>query len=232
MTVHAGEGLILSETPKRRRRNWGWRFARLTILAGLAAAASAAVTGFLLFANEVADLRPPAAHQRADAIIALTGGAARINDAVELLSQGRARRLLITGVHPDTTTATLARFSPGQDELFDCCVDLGYEALNTVGNAKEARDWARRQGFRSLIIVTSSYHLPRSLYELRREMPEARLIPYPVVTDPAAMDRWWRRADVSRLLLGEYAKFLMSIARLRWRPATTWDAGLAATGLP
>jgi len=177
--------------------------------------------GFVHFVLNVADLENPdtarpAATERADAIVALTGGADRINDAIELLNEGRARRLLISGVHSSTTRAALAGMVvPERGPLFDCCVDLGHQALTTVGNAKEARDWARANGFTSLIVVTSSYHLPRSLNEIGREMPEVRLIPYPVVTARVQVEDWWHNPGTTRLLLAEYAKYLMSMARLR-----------------
>jgi len=171
--------------------------------------------GFVHFAVGIADLREPQPAAPADAIVALTGGADRITDAVELLYEGRARRLLISGVHPSTTRATLAAMVPDREDLFDCCVDLGHEALTTVGNAKEARNWARINGFSSLIVVTSSYHLPRSLNEIGRELPEATLIPYPVFTERVHLQKWWRSPGTTRLLLAEYTKYLMSMARLR-----------------
>lgn len=182
--------------------------------------------GLFQFADSVRQYSTGPAAGRADAIVVLTGGAARISDAVDLLEEGHGARLLITGVHPDNTPNTLARFAPGREALFTCCVDLGYMALNTVGNAKEARNWARDRGYRSLIVVTSDYHLPRSLNELRREMPEAILIPHPVAAERLSVETWWRDPRTARLLLSEYAKYLMSLARLRWRPATTLDAGI------
>jgi uncharacterized SAM-binding protein YcdF (DUF218 family) len=190
--------------------------------------------GFVHFVLNVADLENPettesAATERADAIVALTGGADRINDAIELLHEGRAGRLLISGVHPSTTREALAGMAPERNRLFDCCVDLGHEALTTIGNAKEARDWARFNGFTSLIVVTSSYHLPRSLNEIGREMPEVRLIPYPVVTERVQVEDWWHNPGTTRLLLAEYAKYLMSMARLRLGgPDTSAEAAHAA----
>jgi uncharacterized SAM-binding protein YcdF (DUF218 family) len=171
--------------------------------------------GFVHFVLNVAAMEKPRAAESADAIVALTGGAERITDAIELLNEGRAHRLLISGVHPSTSREMLAAITPGRTELFDCCVDLGHAALTTVGNAKETRDWARRHGFTSLIVVTSSYHLPRSLNEISREMPDVRLIPYPVVTEQVQIEDWWHSPGTTRLLLSEYAKYLMSMARLR-----------------
>src|SRR5918994_4652147 len=103
---------------------------------------------------------------RADGIVALTGGAQRIGDAIDLLAKGYGRRLLITGVNERTSRQEIARLNPGQRRFFDCCVDLDYRARNTIGNAIETRRWAERNRFRSLIIVTSAYHMPRTMVEL------------------------------------------------------------------
>ncbi len=98
-------------------------------------------------------------------------------------------------------------------EMFDCCVDIGYEAQDTPGNADETMHWAADQRFSKLIIVTSSYHMPRSLTELGRVMPDVKLVPYPVVTQGFRKDRWWRDFGTARILLSEYVKFLPSAAR-------------------
>lgn len=211
------------------RRHGGRRIASVAIGGLLIGAVIAFTIGFVHFVLNVGAIETPRAAERADAIVALTGGADRITYAIQLLGEGRARRLLISGVHPSTSRETLASITPGRAQLFDCCVDLGHAALNTVGNAKEARDWARYNGFTSLIVVTSSYHLPRSLNEISREMPEARLIPYPVVTDQMKVGDWWHNPGTTRLLLAEYVKYLMSMARLRLGgPDTSLEAVRAA----
>lgn len=210
--------------PRRRRR---------MLLVGLGGVAISALIafaiGFAHFVHTVATLEKPDMSQTADAIVVLTGGSERINDAVTLLDQGRAERLLISGVHPGTSRETLADMTTGSGALFACCVDLGHAAMNTVGNAKEARNWARGNGFESLIVVTSSYHLPRSLNEIRRAMPEANLIPYPVIAHRVALDDWWKNPGTTRLMLAEYTKYLMSIIKLRVSgPAISYETAQAA----
>src|SRR5262249_8869490 len=78
---------------------------------------------------------------RADGIVVLTGGSSRVADAIELLSEGRGRRLLITGVHRATTSAEIKRLAPSYGPMIACCVDLDHSALNTVGNAVETKRW-------------------------------------------------------------------------------------------
>jgi uncharacterized SAM-binding protein YcdF (DUF218 family) len=151
----------------------------------------------------------------ADAIVALTGGAQRIGDAIDLLAKGYARRLLITGVNERTSRQEIARLNPGQRRLFDCCVDLDYRARNTLGNAVETRRWMEGNRFSSLIVVTSNYHMPRTLLELDHALPQVRKIPYAVVASSADMQGWWRSPTTMKLLAYEYAKFLTMWARTR-----------------
>ncbi|WP_315855223.1 YdcF family protein [Chenggangzhangella methanolivorans] len=126
--------------------------------------------------------------------------------------------MLISGVHPETTERELARAQPDYAAFARCCVDLGRRALNTAGNAVETRRWAVGHGFRSLIVVTSGYHMPRTMMELAREMPNVELIPYAVVTDRLKGEHWWRDLDTARLLAGEYVKYVAALVRVRLAP--------------
>jgi uncharacterized SAM-binding protein YcdF (DUF218 family) len=150
----------------------------------------------------------PAQTPRTDAIVVLTGGAQRVGDAIGLLEAERGRRLLISGVNEKTGRQELAKLNPAGRDLLSCCVDLDYRARNTIGNAIEARRWVRQHGFRSLLVVTSNYHMPRTLAELAHAMPEVRLVAHPVVTEHVDVSGWWNRWPVVRMLSAEYAKYL------------------------
>jgi uncharacterized SAM-binding protein YcdF (DUF218 family) len=154
--------------------------------------------------------------RNADGIVVLTGGTSRVSDALELLAAGHGKRLLITGVNPGTTTGEIAHQVVDYDRLLACCVDLDYSALNTLGNAVQARRWAMARGFHSLVVVTSSYHMPRALAELSHQLPEADLIPYPVVSDRLRLEPWWSNGTTTRLVLSEYIKFLAAKVRMRF----------------
>lgn len=160
----------------------------------------------------------------ADGIVVLTGGTSRITDALELLRSHRGRRLLITGVFPGTTTADIAREVPSYHQLLACCVDLDYSAINTLGNAVQARRWTRDQGFRSLIVVTSAYHMPRALAELGHQIPDVALIPYPVLSDRLRTEPWWSSGDTTRLVLSEYLKYLFAEVRMRFDSVAAEDS--------
>lgn len=184
----------------------------LVLLAGLGGVAAAA--GFIAFTAQIA-AREPVAVKSADAIVVLTGGPSRIVDAVGLLAEGRGRRLLITGVNPSTSTEEMRRALPDGEHLLGCCIDLGHKALNTRGNALEAAEWARDRRFRSLVVVTSSWHMPRAMMELGRALPEVELVAYPVVTTRTQPERWWSDPGTLKLLAKEYVKFIMATVKIR-----------------
>ncbi len=163
--------------------------------------------------------------QNADGIVVLTGGTSRINDALELLSTGRGKRLLITGVNPGTTTGDIAHQTGNYQRLLACCVDLDYSALNTLGNAIQSRIWANSHNFRSLIVVTSAYHMPRALAELGHQLPDDTLIPYPVVSDRLRIEPWWSNSDTTKLVISEYLKYLFAKVRMRFDTADAGDNG-------
>jgi len=167
--------------------------------------------------------------RNADGIVVLTGGTARVSDALDLIAAGRGKRLLITGVNPGTTTADIAREVANYNRILTCCVDLDYSALNTVGNAVQTRRWALDHSFRSLIIVTSAYHMPRALAEVSHQLPEATLIPYPVVSDRLRIEPWWSNGATTRLVLSEYLKFLYAKVRMQFETPVAGIAADAAT---
>ena len=172
--------------------------------------------------------RQVALDSNADGIVVLTGGTSRISDALDLLASGRGKRLLITGVNAGTTTGDIAREVVNYNTLLSCCVDLDYSALNTYGNAVQARRWAVAHGFQSLIVVTSAYHMPRALAELAHQLPDARLIPFPVVSDRLRIEPWWSSGDTTRLVLSEYLKYLAAKVRMRFYSFDTSELAAAA----
>ncbi|HEY8382154.1 MAG TPA: YdcF family protein [Microvirga sp.] len=181
----------------------------LTVMSGIAAFA-----GFLLFVYSLDRVeRRPAA--RTDGIVALTGGSQRIGDAIDLLAQGYANRLLISGVNERTSREEIERLNPGQRRLFECCVDLDYRARNTIGNAIETRRWTERNRFRSVIVVTSAYHMPRTLVELDHALPDLRKVPYPVVSPAVDPNDWWHNPATARILVSEYLKLILVWVRTR-----------------
>ena len=147
---------------------------------GLAAILVLAViwaAGLLAFADRIARLTPPDEPAAVDGIVALTGGSdLRLEAATDLLENGKGHRLLVSGVNRQATRSDLWGVTGAAKPLFDCCVDLDFDAADTIGNAREAARWARAMGYRSLILVTADYHTPRAALELKAVMPEARKV--------------------------------------------------------
>ncbi|KAA3516936.1 YdcF family protein [Agrobacterium vitis] len=196
--------LFHRQAPLRRLLRYGG-YAILLLMACL-------VAGFLHFADDVTAMMPPA-EPKADAIVVLTGGYQRIDQAVDLLRKGSGRRLLISGVHPSTSPATIRKMTQSSPDLFACCVDMGYRAIDTIGNANETAQWIHDKGFSSVLVVTSNYHMRRSLMELRRTDHETQFIPYPVVTADLRTRAWYADPNALRTLLSEYAKILIAYTR-------------------
>ena len=183
-------------------------------LAMLGLAVVAVVGGFVVFLSQLRDTEAPP-ERKADGIVVLTGGASRVSDAMELLAGGYGKRLLISGVHPSSAASDISRTLPECRSYFNCCVDLDRSAVNTRSNAAETRRWVHEHGFKSLIVVTSNYHMPRTLTELDHALPGALKLPYPVVTGSVVPEGWWRKPRTFRLLAAEYVKFVLVLLRIR-----------------
>ena len=154
--------------------------------------------GFALFAVTLGE-PAPADTPRVDAIVAITGGKGRIEHAAVLLAEGRARRLLIAGADPSVRKADLVARLRAPKRLFDCCVDLGSESVDTRSNAEEAKRWIERHRYRSVRLVTSDWHMRRARYEFNRQLgADIEIIPDAVRTEPNFMT-----------LFAEYNKYLL-----------------------
>jgi uncharacterized SAM-binding protein YcdF (DUF218 family) len=158
-------------------------------------------------------METPARTTKADAIIVLTGGQSRLEAALGLLKEGKADRLLISGVHPATGRNALRAATGSDTDLFSCCVDIDREALDTVGNAQESAKWLSEHRFGTVILVTNNYHMPRSLLEMHRLAGSVQFIPYPVVNTRLDHGRWMGEPAALRVLVTEYVKYLAAIAR-------------------
>jgi len=185
----------------------------LWLVALVVAAGLAYGGGFGVYGIHVGGLRQPAEIGTADGIVVLTGGRQRIAAAVDLLKGGKGRRLLISGVNPVTDRADLLAASGADPALFACCVDIDRAALDTIGNAEETAKWLNDHDYGSAIVVTSNYHIPRSLLEMHRTVEGVRLIPYPVVNTDYGRFGWIGDGDAMRVLFTEYTKFVGALVR-------------------
>jgi uncharacterized SAM-binding protein YcdF (DUF218 family) len=178
----------------------------MKVLEIIAALTAIYVASFLTFVATLPSR--PDAPLKADGIVALTGGGARLDTAVALLEGGTGKRLLISGVNKASSRDEV-RHVFGGGKRFDCCADIGYSAEDTYGNAEEASAWTAKHHYKSLIVVTASYHMPRSLRLFHALMPRVRLIAYPVEPVAADMAKWWH-PGMLHLLHNEYLKYVAS----------------------
>jgi uncharacterized SAM-binding protein YcdF (DUF218 family) len=149
---------------------------------------------------------------QADAIVVLTGGKGRLEEGFRLLAAQAAPRLFISGVGDEVGLADLFQPLPGElraqvRKVSPAAISLGHRARNTIGNAEETREWLEGKPVRSILLVTSNYHMPRSINEFAEVLPQLSVIPAPVFSDefPA---RWWEASGSRELALSEYHKFL------------------------
>ena len=172
--------------------------------------------GLFAFANRVQQSTPLPEPLPAEGIVVLTGANSneRIRAAVNLLAERLGKRVLVSGVNRDVTREELRSASKTVRRLYDCCVDLGFTAADTVGNARETAEWARAMRYESLIVVTSDYHMPRAMLELRAVLrPPISLQTYAVATPALKVRGWWRSPRAARLLVVEYCKYLAILGR-------------------
>jgi uncharacterized SAM-binding protein YcdF (DUF218 family) len=194
--------------PSMLLRGIGWATVVVCVIIALAFA-----LGFLWFTSRVPSSEITLSG-RTDGIVVLTGDSSRISEAIELLAERRGQRLLISGANRGTTAAEISRLNPDFARWIQCCVDFD-RSLNTLGNALETRRWAERRRFRSLTVVTSDYHMPRAMAEIAHQLPNTRLVAFPVMSERLRAEHWWASGPAMRLLLTEYVKYIVAQARMR-----------------
>jgi uncharacterized SAM-binding protein YcdF (DUF218 family) len=151
--------------------------------------------------------------QTTDAIVVLTGGSLRVEGGLHLLAEGKAKKLFISGVYRGVDVTELLRISRQSPDSVACCVVLGHAADNTLGNARETAQWMEGEGYHSLRLVTASYHMPRSMLEFTRAMPDIAIVPNPVFPEFIQDTPWWQSRRSASLIASEYSKYLAAMVR-------------------
>ena len=193
---------------RRRMRSWFWWRALPVLLLAIGIAYAIGLVGFArAIPREVED-----PDSTTDAIVVLTGGSLRLTAGFHLFTEHRAPLLFVSGVNREVEAASLPALVGADKEALACCVTLGHAAGDTIGNAEETAAWAAEHQIHSIRLVTAAYHMPRSLLEFHRLMPDVTILPHPVFPTGFDRDRWWSAASIS-LVAGEYTKYLG--ARLR-----------------
>lgn len=190
------------------------RIVRLLRYAAVAAAALAVLwlIGLWQFAESIPrTVAEPS--EPTDAIVVLTGGALRVEGGLRLLAAGKAKKLFISGVYRGVDVSELLHVSRQSPDSVACCIVLGHAAADTIGNARETAQWMAHEGYHSLRLVTASYHMPRSMLEFTRAMPDKEIVPNPIFPESLHDSRWWRSRATTFLIAEEYTKYLVALAR-------------------
>ncbi len=209
----------------RRRRLKVSRQRRMIIAGVIASFPILWATGLWMFAASLPQPQntypiPRIAQTQADAIIVFTGGNNRLDSGFELLRSNYAQKLFISGVYRGVEVASLLKnFDQSRTPL--CCVTVGYDAHNTYGNARESLNWLQKENIQNIILVTSSYHIPRSLYYLEKAPYELEITIFPVLSEYGRSHRWGKLPGTRALIISEYNKYIF--ARLQ---ATFWGINL------
>lgn len=203
-----------------RGTGWLFRFSMKLLLILIFVGTGTLVGGFFQFSNTVTSSAPDKEIKPAQAVVALTGGANRVSKALDLLAAKKGERLLISGVNEKVNMSSLRKLNASKDALFNCCVDIEKVALDTIGNATETKKWLGEHKYSSLILVTSGYHMPRSLLEFRKLMPETSITAYPVPHKGLQKAGWWKDPEILRLMISEYLKYVGAWTRDHITPKT------------
>ncbi len=142
---------------------------------------------------------------KTDGIVIFTGGKTRLQVALSLFESGKGQYLLISGVNPEANLSEMIKDIPHKDNI-----TLGYDALNTEGNADETARWINQNNIKSIRLITSNYHMPRSLFQLRKSLPSVKILPHPVVGESFHLQKWWLNPSTLSLVVQEYNKFLFA----------------------
>lgn len=202
----------MTDKPPSTIRHWslhgaGWSLVMLAVLWA---------AGFFCFVHYVDSLVVPSDKIRTDAIVVLTGGANRINNGLDMLDEGLAGKLLISGVGASVSESALLSKWRENIEKAPCCITLGREAHNTAQNAAETKQWAGKENVHSIRLVTSAYHMPRAWLEFHAAMPEAEVVLCPA----APAKEGYEKENFMLLAFSEYNKTLATWLRLYLFPGT------------
>lgn len=171
--------------------------------------------GFFIFASGVPTAEP-SDYESTDGVAVLTGGKRRLLEGVILMEQQIADRMLISGVGGNASLDGLllaVGANPKEAASYASRIEIDRVSDSTAENADAIAAWAKRHRLRNVRLVTSNYHMPRAMYELRRRMPLFRIVAHPVFTPAFRAESWWMHPNSAGILFTEYVKFVAAILR-------------------
>ncbi len=167
------------------------------------------VIGFVIYTAHIignAMIQPGNIEAKYNAIVVLTGGSNRIPQGIELLKAGVGQKLFITSVHENYKKSSVTTNGKYHEDII-----LDTNAIDTYGNAVNAQKWMVENNYRSALVVTSNYHLPRAMIHFYRVMPAVEFDGYPVDSILNNTEKWWLSYQNWRLLIRSYIKFVVTV---------------------
>jgi uncharacterized SAM-binding protein YcdF (DUF218 family) len=165
-----------------------------------------------------------------DAVVVLTGGALRLEEGLAIFSVFNNKKLLISGTGNGVTAKALLDIANSQHLLdkVGAEVVLGNLATSTITNAYETKVFMDLNGFSSLRLVTSNYHMPRSKLIFEYVMPEKKIIYHSVYSINFRKAGNYISFRSFMMVAGEYNKYLMTLVIIADETLLGyWDKGVA-----
>lgn len=185
------------------------------ILLSSMAAVIFVMADFMRFADSAVVSGPVDQAAYSDGIVVFTGRSdTRVRTGVALLEEGRGQRLLISGVNDSVRPGELRKIAGGSLRNWECCIELGRDARDTRGNARELREWIERYPAESITLVTENFHMERARLEVAALMPDLKVTPWPVAQPPFTSSAWWNNGAAIKALAQEYTALMAARLRL------------------
>lgn len=151
---------------------------------------------------------------RADAIVVVSGGdtSSRTQTGINLYENGWAPKLIFSGAAYDKSGPSNAEVMQRQAlEQGVPAADISIDRLseNTAENAKNTASILRSEQRKKVIVVTSRYHMKRTLLEFRANAPQVEFRGHPAAADNQWSVWWWTTPYGWYLAVSELIKIMV-----------------------
>ena len=155
-------------------------------------------------------------------VVILTGGTNRIKEGFEVIYKLDKKSItnlnvLVSGTGKGFSKLSLQeKLNPGFDlRLIECCVELDSVSQNTYSNAIETSKWVSKNNIEEILLITSNYHIPRSILEFQNKMPNLKILYYPIIPKKHQINKWLKSFETFSLIFIEYCKYIIANVRIK-----------------
>ena len=86
---------------------------------------------------------------------------------------------------------------------------------NTYSNAVETSKWVSKNNIKEILLITSNYHIPRSILEFQNKMPNLKILYYPITPKQHQINKWLKSFETFSLIFIEYCKYIIANVRIK-----------------